>query len=166
MNHYAQQFFSNQQRSWSWHQNISSFFSNMINAKYDIDSHKISSTFFVVSNFIVEYILIYSHKIIYIPLLFLNSVEDISMRNCSAGMETNMPFSSSGTSISSRTCTTYDRLSNTELKKIIIIRIIFSYAVIPWKHHLHSDHPQGKCILFLYIQLVSSTSCSSPRHNI
>lgn len=46
-------------------------------------------------------------KEIHIPKLFLKSVEDISTRNLSAGIDINMSLNSSGMSKSSRTCMCY-----------------------------------------------------------
>lgn len=51
------------------------------------------------------------------PPLFLISVEEISMRNLSAGIETNISFNVSGMSKSSRTCRKAEQTTLTEFPK-------------------------------------------------
>lgn len=71
----------------------------------------------------------------YIPCLFRISVEDISMRNLSAGIGINMSFSSSGISRSSRTCRKILIIIDRDFKKKNMKKgRMLSQALIIWTH--------------------------------
>lgn len=116
------------------------------------------------SDFILDYnnILTFSHKNIYIPLLFLISVEDISTRNCSAGMEMNMSFSSSGTSKSSRTCSTAQwpsltlnlKIKNTKIRIALFICSTTLKAPSTFRPPTRKVHPVSLQPISIFIILL------------